>query len=130
RRWRHPRDAWGLASPSAAAPSARVLGWRVPLLAARCTPREARRQSRRNAPVSCRGGGFPGDRLPWVALRLLALLTLAAVWLSAPGAATAQSGPPAGQTAASPPTVRLWATREGLVGRITASGHVIVPNDH
>src|SRR5215207_5623128 len=33
------------------------------------------------------------------------------------------------QTAASPVTVRLWATREGLVGRTTASGHVIQPND-
>ncbi len=32
--------------------------------------------------------------------------------------------------AASPPTVRLWATREGLVGRTTASGHVIMPDDH
>jgi hypothetical protein len=32
--------------------------------------------------------------------------------------------------AASPPTVRLWATREGLVGRTTASGHLIVPDDH
>jgi hypothetical protein len=32
--------------------------------------------------------------------------------------------------AASPVTVRLWATREGLVGKTTASGHVIEPNDH
>jgi hypothetical protein len=32
--------------------------------------------------------------------------------------------------AANAPTVRLWATREGLVGRTTASGHVITPNDH
>jgi hypothetical protein len=32
--------------------------------------------------------------------------------------------------AASPPTVRLWATREGLVGRTTSAGHLIVPNDH
>ncbi len=32
--------------------------------------------------------------------------------------------------AASPPTVRLLATREGLVGRTTASGHLIVPDDH
>jgi hypothetical protein len=32
--------------------------------------------------------------------------------------------------AGSPPTVRLWATREGLVGRTTASGHLITPNDH
>ena len=35
---------------------------------------------------------------------------------------------PAG--AASPPTVRLWATREGLIGRTTAAGHLIVANDH
>ncbi|HEV7662913.1 MAG TPA: hypothetical protein VGQ62_05210 [Chloroflexota bacterium] len=34
------------------------------------------------------------------------------------------------QQAANPPTVRLWATREGLVGRTTASGHLITPNDH
>ena len=34
------------------------------------------------------------------------------------------------QVAASPPTVRLWATREGLVGRTTASGHLITDNDH
>jgi hypothetical protein len=32
--------------------------------------------------------------------------------------------------AASPVTVRLWATREGLVGKTTASGHVIDTNDH
>jgi hypothetical protein len=37
---------------------------------------------------------------------------------------------PAPAAAASPPTVRLWATREGLVGRTTASGHLIAPNDH
>ncbi len=34
------------------------------------------------------------------------------------------------QVAASAPTVRLWATREGLVGRTTASGHVITAADH
>src|SRR5690349_14713235 len=28
------------------------------------------------------------------------------------------------------PTVRLWATREGLVGRPTAAGHLITENDH
>jgi hypothetical protein len=33
------------------------------------------------------------------------------------------------QTVASPATVRLFATREGLVGRTTASGHVIQPDD-
>jgi hypothetical protein len=32
--------------------------------------------------------------------------------------------------AASPVTVRLWATREGLVGRTTSAGHLITPNDH
>src|SRR5438309_9304827 len=32
--------------------------------------------------------------------------------------------------AASPVTVRLWATREGLVGRSTAAGHLITANDH
>jgi hypothetical protein len=34
------------------------------------------------------------------------------------------------QVAAAAPTVRLWATREGLVGRTTASGHLITDNDH
>ncbi|GAC1322734.1 MAG: hypothetical protein NVSMB2_20150 [Chloroflexota bacterium] len=33
------------------------------------------------------------------------------------------------QAAPANPTVRLWATREGLVGRTTAAGHLIVPND-
>jgi hypothetical protein len=45
----------------------------------------------------------------------------------------AQVGPAAAQedlVAASPVTVRLWATREGLVGKTTSSGHVITPNDH
>jgi hypothetical protein len=32
--------------------------------------------------------------------------------------------------AASPVTVRLWATREGLVGRTTAAGHLITADDH
>jgi hypothetical protein len=32
--------------------------------------------------------------------------------------------------AASAPTVRLWATREGLVGKTTAAGHLITPDDH
>src|SRR5437879_10519150 len=32
--------------------------------------------------------------------------------------------------AASPVTVRLWATREGLVGRATAAGHLVTANDH
>ena len=32
--------------------------------------------------------------------------------------------------AASPVTVRLYATREGLVGKTTATGHLITPGDH
>ncbi|HEY3060869.1 MAG TPA: hypothetical protein VGL99_18055 [Chloroflexota bacterium] len=50
-----------------------------------------------------------------------------------PGAlllALALIGLPPRVQAASPPTVRLWATREGLVGRTTASGHLIMPDDH
>jgi hypothetical protein len=54
------------------------------------------------------------------------LLTLVALWLLLPGAATAENG----QAVTSPVTIHVWATREGLVGRITASGHVVAPNDH
>src|SRR5438105_12271229 len=43
-----------------------------------------------------------------------------------PSAATAQED----LVAASPVTVRLWATREGLVGRTTAGGHLITADDH
>src|SRR5437867_1473613 len=32
--------------------------------------------------------------------------------------------------AGSAPTVRLWATREGLVGKTTAGGHLVTPDDH
>src|SRR5262249_16719968 len=31
---------------------------------------------------------------------------------------------------ATPPTLRVWATREGLVGARTANGHEIQPSDH
>jgi hypothetical protein len=34
------------------------------------------------------------------------------------------------QMAASPVTVRLWATREGLIGKTTAAGHLITAGDH
>jgi hypothetical protein len=54
------------------------------------------------------------------------MLTLVAVWLVQPGAALAEGE----QAATAPVTVHLWATREGLVGRTTAGGHVITPNDH
>ncbi|MDQ3810674.1 MAG: hypothetical protein M3336_10330 [Chloroflexota bacterium] len=56
-----------------------------------------------------------------LARRTLVLLTL--FWLGLHPAAVS------GQ-AANNPTVRLYATREGLVGRTTASGHLIVANDH
>jgi hypothetical protein len=49
------------------------------------------------------------------------------VWLSQTAPALAQQ---TDLVAASPVTVHLWATREGLVGKTTASGHVITPNDH
>ena len=42
-----------------------------------------------------------------------------------PASALATDAPPAQH-----PTLRLYATREGLVGRSTASGHVIQNNDH
>jgi hypothetical protein len=34
------------------------------------------------------------------------------------------------QMAASPVTVRLWATREGLIGKTTAAGHLVTAGDH
>jgi hypothetical protein len=55
------------------------------------------------------------------------MLTLAALWLSQAAWASAQQED---LVAASPVTVRLWATREGLIGKTTSSGHVIEPNDH
>jgi hypothetical protein len=60
-------------------------------------------------------------------VRVLARIALASLALAPVhgGLAFAQQ-----QGAAAPVTVRLWATREGLVGRTTASGHVITPNDH
>lgn len=58
-------------------------------------------------------------------MRLVSCLALASFWLMQAGPASAQE-----YVAASPVTVRLWATREGLVGKTTASGHVVTPNDH
>lgn len=51
------------------------------------------------------------------------------------GVALSADSAPAGTAptvtmAAEAPTFRVPATREGLVGRTTANGHVIVPNDH
>jgi hypothetical protein len=53
---------------------------------------------------------------------VLALLALAGGVLIAPGPAAAATP---GNT-----ELRVYATREGLVGRTTANGHVIVPHDH
>src|SRR5579884_1352396 len=44
-------------------------------------------------------------------------------------AAVAGSAPAADITSANPPTMRVWATREGLVGARTANGHLIAPED-
>ena len=60
-------------------------------------------------------------RTPLLSL-LLALLTLAA---SATPSVAAEDA----AAADSAPTVRLWATREGLIGKTTASGHVVEAND-
>jgi hypothetical protein len=54
--------------------------------------------------------------VPYLAMLLLAPLLV--------GHAQAQD-----YVAASPVTVRLWATREGLVGRTTAAGHLITSDD-
>jgi hypothetical protein len=60
-------------------------------------------------------------------LRLLRFITMAVVWLAQPVGAAAQQ---ANYVSPSPATVHVWATREGLIGRTTAGGHVIAPNDH
>jgi len=67
------------------------------------------------------------SRVPWVSLRLFTFFALGLLGLAAAPGALAQE---AGYVAASPVTVHLWATREGLVGKTTAGGHVITPNDH
>src|ERR1700687_2220737 len=58
-------------------------------------------------------------------VRLVAHIPLVSRLLAPPDMAAAQE-----MAAASAPTVRLWATREGLVGRTTAAGHLITPDDH
>ena len=58
-------------------------------------------------------------------MRLVAHLALLSVLLAPAESAVAQE-----MVAASAPTVRLWATREGLIGRTTAAGHLISENDH
>lgn len=40
------------------------------------------------------------------------------------------TGPALAAPAPAHPTVQLYATREGLVGNTTASGHVVTPDDH
>jgi hypothetical protein len=58
--------------------------------------------------------------------RVALLSSLLVVWALAPTVAASAED----QLAASSVTVRLWATREGLVGHTTAAGHLITPNDH
>jgi hypothetical protein len=57
-------------------------------------------------------------------VRLVARVALLSLLL-VPEVAAAQD-----MAATSAPTVRLWATREGLVGRTTAAGHLISADDH
>ncbi|MGW7434421.1 SH3 domain-containing protein, partial [Streptomyces sp. NPDC054861] len=66
--------------------------------------------------------GVPGGQAPTVS----AVTVRAAAEQPAP-----QQAPENGKAAAaSGPTFRLFATREGLVGHTTANGHVIKPRDH
>ena len=58
-------------------------------------------------------------------LRTLTCVTLALLCATEPILAAAPE-----DVVAAPATVRLWATREGLVGRTTATGHVITAGDH
>lgn len=58
-------------------------------------------------------------------MRAAACLVLATAWFAQTGLAAAQD-----YLSASPATVRLWATREGLVGKTTAGGHLVTPGDH
>jgi hypothetical protein len=59
-------------------------------------------------------------------VRVFVGIALGCSILLQPSAATAQED----LVAASPVTVRLWATREGLTGRTTAAGHLITADDH
>jgi hypothetical protein len=59
-------------------------------------------------------------------VRVFVGLALSCSVLLQPAAASAQDD----QLAASPVTVHLWATREGLTGKTTAAGHLITPGDH
>ncbi|WP_235882582.1 SH3 domain-containing protein [Streptomyces apricus] len=57
--------------------------------------------------------------------------TVRAVTVTAAGQSAPQQVPENGASAAaSGPTYRLFATREGLTGQTTANGHVIQPRDH
>ena len=58
-------------------------------------------------------------------MRLVARVALLSLLLVSPEVASSQD-----VAATSAPTVRLWATREGLVGRTTAAGHLITADDH
>ncbi|MGV9457408.1 SH3 domain-containing protein, partial [Streptomyces sp. NPDC003635] len=66
--------------------------------------------------------GVPGGASPTVRA-----VTVTAATVQPKPQQTPQNGMSA---AASGPTYRLYATREGLVGQTTANGHVIQPRDH
>lgn len=55
---------------------------------------------------------------------------LAAILLVAAVTAQVQAAPPTHETRSVAPTYTIFATREGLVGKQTANGHIIRPRDH
>lgn len=63
-------------------------------------------------------------------MRLVARVALISLLLLPPGLGFEMAAAAQDPAAPGAPTVRLWATREGLVGRTTAAGHLITPNDH
>jgi hypothetical protein len=65
---------------------------------------------------------------PLVAAGLVGMLALTLVGMRLRRAGTRGASEP--RLAITPKTYRVFATREGLVGRTTANGHVITPRDH
>ena len=65
---------------------------------------------------------------PLVAAGLVGVLALTLVGVRLRRAGTRGMSEP--RLASTPKTYRVFATREGLVGRTTANGHVITPRDH
>lgn len=61
---------------------------------------------------------------------LIVLLTVGGLPLAPASPIAAQSGQMPATSMTGPGTYKLTATREGLVGGMTSSGHTILPNDH